>query len=577
MMIFYRKSGKAIALFSSISVAVNFWSGANSIAPVQAETPEQVQKIAREITVRIDGTIPGSGIIVARQGSTYYVATAKHVVKDADQYEILTYGGGKYPVKVTSIKRFAEVDLAVVTFVSDRNYQVATLSRYLEPTYERRSYRQGDVFSGLEANQQQAIFVTGFPNPVNEGDPLHRYVFNLGRILDTSGSTISNPSNRSEGYRLAYSNFTRVGMSGGAVLDTNGRVIAIHGRADGQKIIGDRVTSNTLPESNEEERIGFGSSLGIPITTFLTLLPNTGVQIDLKIENTAPSSISTSQLRSWIPDQLLGDRTKPVYWINLGNQLWRTGDLQRSQEALEKAISLKPDYWQAWFAKGFISGFNRQYDQALNNCETAIKFNSNSYNAWRCKAGALYQLGKPSEAIEALDRAIKINKDSRVNIPVSDLGNWRENPVDYTERGEILFALQRNTEAIASFDQAIALDPDMASAWSNRGFVQIANKDYAGAESSITRALAIDPNYAPAWANRGLLLTNLKQYLESVAAFDKAVQLNDRDPEIWSNRGVALYYSGQSDKAAQSIRKALEIDSNYAPAREALNAIQSSK
>ena len=576
MMNFYRKSGKAIAVLFSISVAVSLWSGASSITSVNAETPEQVQKIAREITVRIDATIPGSGIIVARRGSTYYVATAKHVFKDIDQYDILTHDGGKYPVNAANIYKFHEdVDLAVVSFVSDRNYRVATLSRYLASTYERRSYNQSDVFSGLEANQQQAIFVSGFPNPLNKNDPRHQYVFNPGKIIDTSGSAIANPSSRAKGYRLTYSNFTRIGMSGGAVLDANGRVIAIHGKADGQIVSGDRVISNTLPETQQDDRIAFGGSLGIPITIFLSLLPNTGLQLDLKIENTPPESISTSQLTSWLPNRDSQDRGNPIYWINLGNQLWRIGDFEKSQEAFEQAISLKPDYWQAWYAKGFIAGFNRKFDQTLSNCETAIKFNSNFYNAWRCKAGALYRLGKPSEALAALDQAIKTNKELTTKSQ-SD-GNWRENPTDYTERGEILFALQRNTEAIASFDKAIELDPDMASAWSNRGFVQIANKDYAGAETSITKALAIDPIYAPAWANRGLLLTNLKKYLESVAAFDEAVKLNDRDPEIWSNRGVALYYSGQSDKAAQSLRKALEIDPKFAPAIDALKAITGSR
>ncbi len=573
---FYRKSGKTIAIFSSISVAVSILTAVISSIPVQAETPEQVQKIAREITVRIDGAVdPGSGVIVARQDSTYYVVTARHVVEKDNRYEILTYDGGKYPVNATKIAKFKDVDLAIVTFVSKSNYRVATLSRYLAPTYERRSYNQSDVFSGLEANQQQAIFVSGFPNPVNENDPPHQYVFNPGRLVDTSGSAISDPSNRSEGYRLSYNNFTRVGMSGGAVLDANGRVIAIHGRADGQKFIGGRVVDKTLPESKDDFRIAFGNSLGIPIATLLTLLPNTGLRIDLKVENTAPESISVSQLKSWIPSQDSKDVGNPIYWINRGNQFWRIGDSQKSQEAFDQAIAIRKEFPQAWYAKGFVAGFNRNYAEARTNCEKAISIDPRFYDAWRCKAGALYRLGKPSEALEALDKAIKINKEPSAKILA--LGNWRENPTDYTERGEILFALQRNTEAIASFDQAIAIDPDMASAWSNRGFVQIANQDYLGAESSITKALAIDPNYAPAWANRGLLLTNLKKYLESIAAFDKAVQLNDRDPEIWSNRGVALYYSGQSDKAAQSLRKALEIDPKFAPALDALKAITGSR
>ena len=45
-----------------------------------ALTANQVNRIASEITVLIDGINPGSGAIVARNGNTYYVLTAKHVV-----------------------------------------------------------------------------------------------------------------------------------------------------------------------------------------------------------------------------------------------------------------------------------------------------------------------------------------------------------------------------------------------------------------------------------------------------------------------------------------------------------------
>jgi len=570
-MIFYHKSRKAIANFTLVSGLISILAGVNSTISVEAQTPKQVQTIAREITVRIDATTPGSGVIIAKRGSTYYVATARHVVANPDQYTILTFDGGKYPVNATSIKKFADVDLAVVTFVSDRNYRVATISSYLEQTYERRSYDDGKVFSGQAQNQQQAIFVSGFPNPVVESDPPNRYVFNPGRIFGTSGSTISDPSNRSEGYRLTYSNLTHIGMSGGAVLDANGRLIGIHGRADGQSRSGDQVVSRTLDEAKKTYRINFGNSLGIPIKTFLTLLPNTGLQIDLKIENSPPDSIATSQLESWVPSIDADQRVNPIYWINRGNQYWRLGKLSESQEAFKQAISLRNDLSQAWYAKGFVAGFNRNFDEALKNCDAAIQRDPKYYEAWRCKSGALYRLGKLSEAIEVLDRAIEINKQASTRTQA--LGRWRENPTDYTERGEILFALGRASESIASFDKAIEIDSEMVSPWANRAFVQIMTQDFNGAEASINKALAIDANYAPAWANKGLLLNKRRLYLESLAAFDTAIKLNDRDPEIWLNRGVTLYELKRSSDAIQSIRKALEIDPNYAPAQEALKQL----
>ncbi|WP_448562330.1 hypothetical protein [Trichothermofontia sp.] len=43
----------------------------------------QIEALARQLTVRIWGPgDPGSGVIIAQQGTTYYVLTAAHVVKD---------------------------------------------------------------------------------------------------------------------------------------------------------------------------------------------------------------------------------------------------------------------------------------------------------------------------------------------------------------------------------------------------------------------------------------------------------------------------------------------------------------
>lgn len=73
-------------------------------------TPE----IARAITVRIDGPLPGSGVIVERLGNTYTVVTNWHVVKEAGTYTIQTQDGQSYTVNSTDVRRLPGVDLAVL-------------------------------------------------------------------------------------------------------------------------------------------------------------------------------------------------------------------------------------------------------------------------------------------------------------------------------------------------------------------------------------------------------------------------------------------------------------------------------
>jgi tetratricopeptide (TPR) repeat protein len=567
-----------LALTSGLATTLNL----SNPTPIAAQTPQEIQKVAREITVRInaDANQGGSGVIIAKQGNTYYLATVAHVVASIDSYTAITHDGKSHPINSLTIKKFqnGDVDLAVVSFVSDRNYPVAKISRYLAQTYERRSINNGIFEVAAIANQQQAVFVSGFPNFEDTNASGKTYVFNPGQIIDTSGSAISDPTNRSRGYRLTYSNLTHVGMSGGAILDANARLIGIHGRSDGISKTDTQILERTLDETKRDFRVNFGNSLGIPITTFLELLPDTGLQLDLQAENTAPRTIPLPILDSWMPPILANERVNPVYWINRGNQLWRIGKIKESQDAFDRATQLTDkviDKGIAWYAKGFVSGFNRDYQEALRSCTRAVELSPKTYDGWRCKAGAEYRTGKPSEALKSIDRAIEINGDPSSKI--RQLGLWRENPTDYTERGEILFVLDRKAEAIASFRKAIEIEVDgrIASAWSNMGFVQMKMGDFPAAESSIDRAIAIDAKFAPAWSNRGRLLYERKRYLESVAAYDEASKLNPQDPEIWTNRGAALYFAGNKNQALKSIDQALSIDPNYKPAQEIRSQIGS--
>ncbi|MHC5729382.1 MAG: S1 family peptidase, partial [Nostoc sp.] len=102
----------------------------------------ELEQKAKQITVRIDssGGGNGSGIIIAKDGNTYTVLTAFHVVCGREDttkpcvnsnYQILAPDGKQYPVDKGTIKTEEGVDLAVVKFTaSNQNYQVATLANY---------------------------------------------------------------------------------------------------------------------------------------------------------------------------------------------------------------------------------------------------------------------------------------------------------------------------------------------------------------------------------------------------------------------------------------------------------------
>ena len=552
-----------------------------------AATIDTVQNIANQVTVQIENSANhGSGVIVGKNGETYYVLTARHVLSNKpgeEPYIIKTQqhtNGYKVAVE-SAIYLPKNIDLGLIEFTSKRDYPVATISDFNYRLYQNRD-REHSNHSNLNQDQEY-VFVAGWPIDREESPQCLKNrefcqvpVFNPGFLFDNSASAVSNPevSNPESpgnygGYELIYTNLTHPGMSGGPILDSQGRLVGIHGRGDGVKLGNDnQIIQKYLDEVGSPIKIKIGLSLGIPIQSFLVWASSQPVDNYLNVENSAPSKIAQPTIASWQPPIAVEDQTQPFHWLEKGNQLWRIGRVAEARGNFNQAIELDQDLYLAWFAKGFASGFDDKYDLALESCDRAITIyqqveSQPYYEAYRCKAGALQQLGRYQEALDTLNAAIKTNS---------------RNPTDFMLQGELRFMLGRYDDAQASFAQAIQLRQDLnlppsALLHNNRGLVELVLEQYEPALEDIETAIMLDGDYAPAWSNKGLVLQRLGRYEESLAAYERAVKIDPEDYNTWTNRGVTLYKMERIPEAQESFTKALEIHPDYQPARDNLDLL----
>ncbi|MEH2432865.1 MAG: tetratricopeptide repeat protein [Nostoc sp.] len=136
-------------------------------------------------------------------------------------------------------------------------------------------------------------------------------------------------------------------------------------------------------------------------------------------------------------------------------------------------------------------------------------------------------------------------------------------PEYWFNRGLTLFHLERFDEAIASYQTATELKPDFYKAWYNRGRTLGELGYFEEAIASFDKAIEIKPDYQEAWSSRGLALLKLGWLPEAISSYDHALHLEPEDQENWYYRGIALAVGEQFAEAIISYDKALEIHPEY--------------
>ena len=505
------------------------------VLPIEIRSPNRrlppiakaVNEVAREITVLIQwegGN--GSGVIIAKQGNTYTVLTADHVVSNKKEFEIITPDGARYPIRVNNktLRNLSKVDLAVVQFDSDRDYPVAILGNY--------SLR----------NKDRYVFVSGWRN-LDSGE-LSR-LFTAGSLLSQEWGPVAAQylNSLTYGYELVYSNVTVVGMSGGPIFDVRGRVIGIHGRADGDNIV---------DEAGFNRPIHLGYSLGIPVRTFLNQTTEVAIEQEwLKIETSEPLLL-TEQQRDLIVKSLLAveepkESSYAIDWLNYGNQLWRQFQYTEAVVAFDRATELQPGFYQAWYARGLALIYQNQYSEALESFNRAIESKEKFTPAWRGRSLALAFLKQSEEALVSVDQAISLN--------------YQDDFTLHSLRGMILQDLKLNEEAVAAYSAAIQINLH-PWVYNNRGVARNALGQYKGALSDFTKAIELNPEYAGAYNNRGWAYYNLGEYKEAIADYDKAIELDPQDVQAYYNRGVARSALGDNQGAIANYNKAIELNAS---------------
>ncbi len=127
--------------------------------------------------------------------------------------------------------------------------------------------------------------------------------------------------------------------------------------------------------------------------------------------------------------------------------------------------------------------------------------------------------------------------------------------------------------AIALWDQALAIDPNFAPAWHNRGSALGTIGQTEEAIASFDRALALNAQDIEALNAKGQVLYSLGQWPEAIACWDQVLTIEPNYHLAWYNRGSALELMEKPAEAIESYQKAVEIEPTFELAQNRIQAL----
>lgn len=181
-----------------------------------------------------------------------------------------------------------------------------------------------------------------------------------------------------------------------------------------------------------------------------------------------------------------------------------------SRTFLTKAIEIEPEGWYHWYWRAEITcnWLDTDCDQALRDCEQAIRLGADREYVFR----------------QAGDACLKIR-------------DW--------------------DQAIAYFEKAMALEPNNGSAHFGMGRAFDKKAEYAQAAAAFEKAVELDPDQASYYNWLGYARNDLRQYELAIETFDQAIARRDEDyGSDYSGRGWSKYYLGDYLGAFEDFRTA---------------------
>ncbi|MBE7502269.1 MAG: tetratricopeptide repeat protein [Verrucomicrobiales bacterium] len=261
------------------------------------------------------------------------------------------------------------------------------------------------------------------------------------------------------------------------------------------------------------------------------------------------------------------------------------GDVTKATSALTQALAIEPNYTDAILLLARLNIRRGDTAAAITALSEVVRRRPNLV---------------PAQVALAEAHALKGERDQALALYQHLAKNFPQDPQFPFLAGLVLRDQQKPADAYRAFEQALALAPNRLSVIQQMVDVRVANKEFEGArkllegplakeptnaaprvllaatylaerdlakaEETLERAIELDPDARPAYMMLAQVYVATGKQQQALERLDRVVAQNPKDVQALMQIGMLKDSQQQYDAAADAYRKALEVNSRFAPA-----------
>ena len=253
----------------------------------------------------------------------------------------------------------------------------------------------------------------------------------------------------------------------------------------------------------------------------------------------------------------LTEQDAAIHWFELAQEAYDLGSRTRMKDAANaisyyhKAISLWPEYQEAYDDLGFVLLNEREFPEALEVFGRLTEVAQDPHwKAWGWIMHARTHLYacQAEQALPDVEKAVATNPD------YSTAHFWR---------GVVYVYLGRYDDAIAAFQKAKELGYPKAAITLKLAFSYYEKGDYNKASELYQQLISQNPNYVIPLIAIGWNAYEQGKYEQALALHKKALERVDAHDyfhiaEIHNNLGCILFHLGEYERAVEELHLALD-------------------